>query len=283
LPSGSDSNLVTKLYNRFSAGATQSKFFEKPRFGQSEFIIKHYALDVKYQIEGFIDKNKDTVSEEQLETLSNSAFDFLKQVIVIEEPEVSSPPSARPSPTAPRSSTMSVAGRAPKKPTLGSIFKGSLIKLMETLRETNPHYIRCIKPNQAKVAFEYEAQNVLGQLVACGVLETIKISRAGYPSKQTFQDFVDRYYFLVHSSLWGIKPKDLTAKIVSSCIKGENKYEIGLTKVFFRAGQVFCLNIACIFGKSTIREIQRSYYFNPKERQEALLSPTIFEPTKSRN
>ncbi|KAI8905199.1 P-loop containing nucleoside triphosphate hydrolase protein [Gorgonomyces haynaldii] len=226
LPSGSDENLVTKLYNRFAT--PQHKFFDKPRFGQKEFIIKHYALDVTYQIDGFIEKNKDTVSEEQLATLNDSSFEFLKEVIKIEEPETkSSPPAGRGGPSKP-----------PKKPTLGSIFKGSLIKLMETLRETNPHYIRCIKPNQAKVAFEYEAQNVLAQLVACGVLETIKISRAGYPSKQTFDEFVGRYYFLVPSETWNQDAKALTKQIVEKCIKGEDKFQIGIRKIFFRAGQL---------------------------------------------
>ena len=94
LPSGSDENLITKLYNRFSAPNQQHKFFEKPRFGQKEFIVKHYALDVKYQIDGFIEKNKDTVSEEQLSTLNASSFEFLKEVIKIEETESSpNPPS----------------------------------------------------------------------------------------------------------------------------------------------------------------------------------------------
>lgn len=223
LPSGSDNNLVTKLYNRFASPPNTSAFFGKPRFGNSEFIIKHYALDVTYQIEGFIEKNKDTVSEEILETLQTTSFDFMKTFITVADVEQSPGPNR--------------SGRS-KKPTLGSIFKNSLIQLMDTLRATNPHYIRCIKPNQAKVAFEFEPQNVLGQLVACGVLETIKISRAGYPSKQLFQDFVDRYYFLVSSSQWKTAPKKLCHTIASSCIKGENKFELGKSKIFFRAGQL---------------------------------------------
>jgi myosin-5 len=230
LPSGADSSLITKLYQRF--GGAEHKFFEKPRFGEKEFVVKHYALDVNYQIEGFIEKNKDTVTEEQLAMLNETTFEFLKEVITI---------PAEPEAPAQRTSTVGRGGPSRttnKKPTLGSIFKGSLIKLMDTLRQTNPHYIRCIKPNQAKVAFEFEAHNVLGQLVACGVLETIKISRAGYPSKQTYGDFVQRYYFLVHSSEWKQDPKKLTLKIVSSCIKGDNKYELGKTKIFFRAGQL---------------------------------------------
>lgn len=168
LPSGADASLITKLYQRF--GTDEHKFFGKPRFGEKEFIVKHYALDVAYQVEGFIEKNKDTVNEEQLAMMNNSQFDFFKEVIFIESND-----------SLPASPHLGRGGKvgSNKKPTLGSIFKGSLIKLMDTLRQTNPHYIRCIKPNQSKMAFEFEPQNVLGQLIACGVLETIKISRAG--------------------------------------------------------------------------------------------------------
>ena len=64
---------------------------------------------------------------------------------------------------------------------------------METISSTNVHYIRCIKPNEAKVAWEFEPQMVLSQLRACGVLETIRISCAGYPSRLTFDELVKRF------------------------------------------------------------------------------------------
>jgi myosin V len=221
LPAGKDQSLVLKLYNKF--GTEEFKYFDKPRFGEKEFVVKHYALDVSYQIEGFIEKNKDTVSDEQLDMLNQSEFGLFKEIIEIVDVAEEVKPGRR-------------GGN--KKPTLGSTFKQSLIQLMETLRKTNPHYIRCIKPNQSKAPFEFEPQNVLGQLIACGVLETIKISRAGYPSKQTYSEFVSRYYFLLHSSKWRQDVKKLTDEIIKSCIKGENKYELGKTKVFFRAGQL---------------------------------------------
>ncbi|KAJ3288425.1 Myosin type-2 heavy chain 1 [Rhizoclosmatium sp. JEL0117] len=226
LPSGADSSLITKYYQRFAV-PTQ-KFFEKPRFGQTAFTIKHYATDVTYEIEGFIEKNKDTVSDEQLACLNASEMDFLKEVCTIEVD-----PNAAVVETKPGR-----GGGAPKKPTLGSIFKQSLVNLMSTLRTTNVHYIRCIKPNSAKVAFGFEPQMMLQQLRACGVLETIRISCAGYPSRWTYEDFVDRYYFLVHSKLWPNDAKKLTTLIVNATITKEDLYQMGLTKIFFRAGQL---------------------------------------------
>ena len=83
-------------------------------------------------------------------------------------------------------------GATGKKPTQGSIFKASLITLMETLSVTNVHYIRCIKPNEQKKPWEFQPQQVLGQLRACGVLETIRISCAGYPTRWTYEEFAER-------------------------------------------------------------------------------------------
>lgn len=225
LPSGADGSLITKLYQRFDKN---SKFFEKPRFGQKAFTIKHYATDVTYEIDGFIEKNKDTVSDEQLSVLNSADFSFLKEVIVIEQ-DISAPEPK-----------LSTAGRmaAPKKPTLGAIFKASLVKLMATLRTTEVHYIRCIKPNQTKAPFGFEPQMVLSQLRACGVLETIRISCAGYPSRWTYQEFADRYYLLVHSTKWVPDPKVLTTNIISVAMNNEDLYQMGLTKIFFRAGQL---------------------------------------------
>ncbi|KAI8847709.1 P-loop containing nucleoside triphosphate hydrolase protein [Chytridium lagenaria] len=221
LPSGSDGSLITKTIHSIRCTRTTKAF-----------TIKHYACDVTYEIDGFIEKNKDTVSDEQLGVLNASEFNFLKEVITPPEPPApeKSPESSRPSGKG--------AGGTAKKPTLGSIFKASLVKLMATLRTTEVHYIRCIKPNQTKTAFAFEPQMVLGQLRACGVLETIRISCAGYPSRWTFQEFADRYYLIVPSKKWVPDPKKLTHAIVEAAIQNVDKYQVGLTKIFFRAGQL---------------------------------------------
>jgi myosin-5 len=129
-----------------------------------------------------------------------------------------------------------------RKPTLGSIFKLSLIGLMETIGGTNVHYIRCIKPNEAKIAWEFDPSMVLSQLRACGVLETIRISCAGYPSRWTFEEFADRYFALVSSKHWDpkVKPevRQLCSVILENSIKDEDKFQVGTTKIFFRAAQL---------------------------------------------
>ena len=127
---------------------------------------------------------------------------------------------------------------------------------METISSTNVHYIRCIKPNEDKAAWTFEPQMVLSQLRACGVLETIRISFAGYPTRWIFDEFVQRYYMLVHSSKRDPNVKTLCSLILDSSIKDVDKYQIGLTKIFFRAGMVIIFFPLLYFRVSTTRYLK---------------------------
>ncbi|KAG8701251.1 Myosin type-2 heavy chain 1, partial [Ceratobasidium sp. 423] len=239
LPAGTDQSFLTKLLSQLDTPKNKN-VFKKPRFGNSAFTIAHYALDVTYEAEGFIEKNRDTVPDEHLALLAGTQNPFLKEVLdaalaSTRQPETPGPGtptfsdsgstgSRRSSliPDPGRSSLLQGGGGArrpgavAKKPTLGSIFKGSLISLMDTISVTNVHYIRCIKPNEAKRAWEFTPQQVLSQLRACGVLETIRISCAGYPTRWTYEEFAERYYMLVHSKNWNAqtKIKDLCQMIL---------------------------------------------------------------------
>ena len=122
---------------------------------------------------------------------------------------------------------------------MGAAFRDSLNLLMENLNSTNPHYVRCIKPNDAKQSFSFDNKRAVQQLRACGVLETVRISAAGYPSRWTYYDFYVRYRVLCHSR--DIKKGDHRAtceNIVSRLITDPDKYQFGKNKLFFRAGQV---------------------------------------------
>jgi len=110
---------------------------------------------------------------------------------------------------------------------------------METLRSTSPNYIRCIKPNEEKEAFKFTPIQVLSQLRACGVLETIKISASGYPSRTDFALFAERYQPLAPPEC--AKAEDIRSYceiILRNVIKDDDKFQVGRTKIFMRAGQV---------------------------------------------
>ncbi|KAF2668985.1 hypothetical protein BT63DRAFT_247422 [Microthyrium microscopicum] len=240
LPMGSDDQFVTKLHHNF--GSDKHKFYKKPRFGKSAFTICHYAIDVAYESEGFIEKNRDTVPDEHLEVLRASSNPFLTEVL-----EVSTAHREKESASVQRPGAVATSGRrvgaSSRKPTLGGIFKSSLIELMATIGSTDAHYIRCIKPNEAKEAWKFEGPMVLSQLRACGVLETVRISCAGYPTRWTYQEFAMRYYMLVPSSEWTPEIRAMADAILSRALgvaknDGSDKYQLGLTKIFFRAGML---------------------------------------------
>lgn len=241
LPSGSDESWTQKLYQTFDKEPT-NKVFNKPRFGQTKFIVSHYAHDVSYDVDGFIEKNRDTVPDTHLEVLKASTnktlislLDNLQKTQETMEAKKQEEMANKPGPRR----------MIQKKPTLGSLFKGSLTELMTTINSTNVHYIRCIKPNSDKEAWKFDNLMVLSQLRACGVLETIKISCAGFPSRWTFDEFVQRYYLLVPVNTWSKYLHndnndilELVKNILEITIEDKDKYQIGKTKIFFRAGML---------------------------------------------
>ncbi|KAI0029309.1 myosin 5 [Vararia minispora EC-137] len=272
LPSGADASFLQKLYNQLDKPENKA-VFKKPRFGQSAFTIAHYAHDVTYEVEGFLEKNRDTVPDEHMALLAGTKNPFLREVLDAALASAKPPESPNPSSPAPsdsasggsrrqslipdpgRSSLVgagggAASGRRPggavRKPTQASIFKASLHNLMETLAITNVHYIRCIKPNEQKEAWRFTPQQVLSQLRACGVLETIRISCAGYPTRWTYEEFAERYYMLVPSSSWGpmiqnLQLQQLCSLILDKTINDPDKYQSGKTKIFFRAGMLAAL------------------------------------------
>ncbi|ODM23579.1 hypothetical protein SI65_01168 [Aspergillus cristatus] len=241
LPMGSDEQFVTKLHHNFAAD--KQKFYKKPRFGKSAFTICHYAVDVTYESDGFIEKNRDTVPDEHMEILRNSSNEFVKEILdtaaVVREKDSASISSSKPVAAPGRRIGVAVN----RKPTLGGIFKSSLIELMNTINSTDVHYIRCIKPNEAKEPWQFQGPMVLSQLRACGVLETVRISTAGYPTRWTYEEFAIRYYMLCHSSQWTSEIKEMCHAILQKALgdgtqQKQDKYQLGLTKIFFRAGML---------------------------------------------
>ena len=241
LPMGSDEQFVTKLHHHYAAD--KNAFYKKPRFGKSAFTVCHYAVDVSYESDGFIEKNRDAVPDEQMEVLRRSSNKFLTEVL-----DTASAIREKESAASTLTKTVATPGRrigvaTNRKPTLGGIFKSSLIELMNTINSTDVHYIRCIKPNEAKQAWSFEGPMVLSQLRACGVLETVRISCAGYPTRWTYEEFALRYYMLVPSSSWTSEIQQMADTILSKVLghgnnKGLDKYQLGLTKIFFRAGML---------------------------------------------
>ncbi|XP_051903351.1 unconventional myosin-XIX [Hippocampus zosterae] len=146
------------------------------------FTVAHYAGKVNYKIEGMVEKNKDPVAPEIISLLQMSDNPLLQQIFTEKETDNSS-------------------SKGLSKVTVVSKFKNSLQSLMSILHSTTPHYTRCIKPNSDCKPFIFKKEEVIMQLEACGIVETIHISAAGFPIRIPFKCFIQRYgCILKHSS-----------------------------------------------------------------------------------
>ncbi|XP_060116281.1 unconventional myosin-Va isoform X5 [Heteronotia binoei] len=263
MPKGSDNSWAQKLYNTH---LNKTALFAKPRLSNKAFIIQHFADKVEYQCEGFLEKNKDTVYEEQIQVLKSSKLKILSELFL--DVKAISPTSATSSGRTPLSRTAikptkSKTDQASKehKKTVGHQFRNSLQLLMATLNATTPHYVRCIKPNDFKFPFMFDEKRTVQQLRACGVLETIRISAAGFPSRWTYQEFFSRYRVLMKQKDVLGDRKQTCKNVLEKLILDKDKYQFGKTKIFFRAGQVAYLEkirsdklrAACVRIQKTIR------------------------------
>ncbi|PQP99256.1 myosin-15 [Prunus yedoensis var. nudiflora] len=193
-PKSTHQSFSTRLFQLFRAHPR----LEKAKFSETDFTMSHYAGKVTYHTDSFLDKNRDYVVVEHCNLLSSSKCPFVAGLFC-SLPEESSRSSYKFS---------SVATR----------FKQQLQALMETLNSTEPHYVRCVKPNSLNQPQKFENQSILHQLRCGGVLEAVRISLAGYPTRRTYSEFVDRFGLLAPEFMYG------------------------RTKVFLRAGQIGVLD-----------------------------------------
>ncbi|XP_026221899.1 unconventional myosin-Vc isoform X1 [Anabas testudineus] len=229
-PQGTDQSWLQKLYNYLETNA----LFEKPRLSNEAFVIQHFADKVEYQCRGFLEKNRDALYEELVDIMRDSKFPFLANFFQEEDNTVNSK-GVKVRPARPGVKPANKQLRT----SVGDKFRSSLSLLMETLNATTPHYVRCIKPNDEKLPFEYDSRRVVQQLRACGVLETIRISAQSYPSRWTYIEFYSRYSILMSPQEADLNDKKQTCKnVLSRLIQDSNQYKFGRTKIFFRAGQV---------------------------------------------
>ncbi|KAH0941166.1 hypothetical protein HID58_000803, partial [Brassica napus] len=238
-PRSTHETFAQKMYQTFK----DHKHFSKPKLARTDFTICHYAGDVTYQTEQFLEKNKDYVVAEHQALLNASECTFVSCLFPLLAED---------------------AKKKTKFSSIGSRFKQQLVTLLETLSTTEPHYIRCVKPNNLLKPLIFENQNVLQQLRCGGVMEAIRISCAGFPTRKQFEEFLERF------SVLAPEVSDNSSDDVAACKKllekvGLEGYQIGKTKVFLRAGQMADLDARRneVLGRAatSIQRKFRSYLF----------------------
>nr|VDD20073.1 unnamed protein product [Brassica oleracea] len=250
-PKSTHETFAQKLYQTFK----NSKRFTKPKLSRTSFAISHYAGEVTYQADLFLDKNKDYVVAEHQDLLIASSCTFVAGLF----PRLAEETSSK-----------------TKFSSIGSRFKLQLQSLMETLSSTEPHYIRCVKPNNVLKPAIFENLNVIQQLRCGGVLEAIRISCAGYPTKRTFYDFLNRFGVLAPDVLEGNYDDKVACRMLLDKI-GLKGYELGKTKVFLRAGQMAELDArrAEVLGNAARRIQRQSRTFIARKEFRALRGAAI--------
>uniref|UniRef100_A0AAQ5YRG9 Myosin X, like 1 n=1 Tax=Amphiprion ocellaris TaxID=80972 RepID=A0AAQ5YRG9_AMPOC len=214
-PKGTDFTLLEKLHSRHST----NPYYVKPRLADHQFGIKHYAGEVLYDVRGILEKNRDTFRDDILNMLKDSRLDFIYDLFE----KVGS------------RNNEEKMGTARRKPTVSSQFRDSLHALMATLSVSNPFFIRCIKPNMEKNPNVFSPEVVLNQLRYSGMLETVKIRRAGFPVRRTFKDFFSRYKIISKEKVpTAGDDKKRSTDLLTKYDKTKKEWQLGKTKVFMK-------------------------------------------------
>lgn len=237
-----DSDAADQVFaQRLSMVGSSNRHFEDRR---GKFIIKHYAGDVSYDVVGMTDKNKDAMLRDLLELLSTSSNSFITQDLF--PPEI----------------LASVTDSKKRPETASDKIKRSANLLVDTLSQCQPSYIRTIKPNQTKRPKDYDDSQVLHQVKYLGLKENVRIRRAGFAYRTSFDKFVQRFYLLSPKTayageyIW--QGDDVTAvrEILKACHIPTSEYQLGTSKVFIKAPET-------LFGLEDMRD---KYWYNMAAR-----------------
>uniref|UniRef100_A0A4W4F588 Myosin motor domain-containing protein n=1 Tax=Electrophorus electricus TaxID=8005 RepID=A0A4W4F588_ELEEL len=181
--------------------------------GREEFRLLHYAGEVNYNVNGFLDKNNDLLFRNLKEVMCSSENRILTQCFSREELTDKKLPE-----------------------TTATQFKNSLAKLMEILMSKDPSYVRCIKPNDAKQAGRFEEVLVRHQVKYLGLMENLRVRRAGFAYRRRYEVFLQRYKSLCPDTWpsWDGRLVDGVSTLVKHLGYKPEEYKLGRTKIFIR-------------------------------------------------
>ncbi|CEP08315.1 hypothetical protein [Parasitella parasitica] len=212
----------------------------------SKFLIRHYAGDVLYNVEGMTDRNKDSLLKDLLNLATGSSNKFIANTLF---PERIDPNSKK------------------RPPTAGDKIKASCNTLVTKLMQCHPSYIRTIKSNDNRSPSEYDEKRVLHQVQYLGLCENIRVRRAGFAYRTTFDKFVERFYLLCPTTgyageyIWTRDAMSGTLEILKHNNIPAEEWQMGTTKVFIRHPEtIFALeNLRDKYWHNMATRIQRAW------------------------
>nr|XP_023023711.1 myosin heavy chain, muscle isoform X23 [Leptinotarsa decemlineata] len=226
-PKATDKTFEEKLNTNHLGKSPNFQKPKPPKPGQqaAHFTLGHYAGNVPYNITGWLEKNKDPLNDTVVDLFKKGSNKLLVEIFA-DHPGQSGGAAEK--------------GRGKKGggfATVSSAYKEQLNNLMTTLRSTQPHFVRCIIPNELKQPGVIDSHLVMHQLTCNGVLEGIRICRKGFPNRMVYPDFKLRYMILAPATMAKEKEaKEAARKCLEEIGLDADSYRVGHTKVFFRAG-----------------------------------------------
>merc|ERR1719450_565334 len=230
-PKATDKSFEEKLK---ASHLGKSPTFAKPQSKtdkNAHFAIVHYAGTVSYNVTGWLEKNKDPVNDTVVDNMKKSSCKLLVH-LWREHPGQSNPPEEK-------------KGKKKKgggSKTVSGVFLADVAALMTTLHSTEPHFVRCIVPNTHKQPGGVEPPLIMHQLTCNGVLEGIRICMRGFPNRILYPDFKSRYYILGKEEIYSSDDnKTAVYAMMDKVGFDRDRYRLGHTKVFFKAGALALL------------------------------------------
>ncbi|XP_030436199.1 unconventional myosin-Ib isoform X3 [Gopherus evgoodei] len=209
-------NQVCATHQHFESRMSKcSRFLNDTSLPHSCFRIQHYAGKVMYQVEGFVDKNNDLLYRDLSQAMWKANHSLIKALF-------------------PEGNPAKINLKRP--PTAGSQFKASVATLMKNLQTKNPNYIRCIKPNDKKAAHIFNEALVCHQVRYLGLLENVRVRRAGYAFRQPYELCLERYKMLCKQTWphWRGPARAGVEVLFNELEIPEEEYSFGRSKIFIR-------------------------------------------------
>ncbi|XP_062975660.1 unconventional myosin-Ia-like isoform X2 [Elgaria multicarinata webbii] len=209
-------NHVFEKHQRYESRVTQNtKHIMDATLSANCFRINHYAGKVTYNVAGFIEKNNDLLFRDLMQAMWKAKHALMRSLFPEGDPQKAS---------------------LKRPPTAGFQFKASVITLMKNLYSKNPNYIRCIKPNDTKRHAVFTDELVRTQVRYLGLLENVRVRRAGYAYRQAYGPCLERYKMLSKNTWpqWKGSARDGVQTLLSSLPIEPKELAYGHTKIFIR-------------------------------------------------
>jgi len=220
-----------------------------PKFAKLGFGIRHFAGNVQYTCEGWLEKNADRPPDESAQLLVSSELELLVEIGATMADERAAleaggggPPASRG--PGPSQVSRGPAGRGKKTRSVTAGFRTSLRSLISKIQAADPHYIRCVKPNAQKVPGRFTSAMVMEQMLLSGVLSTVHIRQQGFAYRILHKQFVLSYRCIADSDTNKRLPKsDINAQIAQNVCEtlrermpglGPKAFAVGKSKVFMK-------------------------------------------------